>query len=75
MQDFTNAKNKNRIFCHDTPIFSLEVCQIFKKMLKNFQHISTVMFSSIYMTCPNNFLKLVIKNAKEGTLNGIHVGI
>ncbi len=71
MQDFTNAKNENRIFCHDIPIFS----QFFKKMLKNFQHISTVMFSSIYMTCPNNFLKLVIKNAKEGTLNGIHVGI
>jgi len=32
------------------------------------------MFSSIFMT-PNKFLKLVIKNAKEGALNGIRAAV
>jgi hypothetical protein len=75
VQDFTNAKTENKIFCHNILIFSLKVCQISKKTLKNFHHISTLMFGSIFMTCPNNFLKLVIKNAKEGALNGIYVAI
>jgi hypothetical protein len=75
VQDFTNEKNENRIFCHNIPIFSLKVCQISIKTLKNFCDGSTLMSSSISMTFPNNFLKLVIKNAKEGALNGIHVAI
>jgi hypothetical protein len=52
--------------------FFKEICHISKK---SFRHISTLMFSSIFMTCPNNFQKLVIKNAKEGALNGIRVAI
>jgi hypothetical protein len=74
VQDFTNAKTENRIFCHNI-LFFFKVCQISKKTLKNFCHISTLMFGSIFMIRPNNFLKIVIKNAKEGALYGIYATI